>query len=97
MSALKAEPREAPARTVSVFEDTLTVDLHHGRMVSVPAAWYPRLSHGSLPESDIWCLIGDGLGIHCPDLGEDISVEGAWRRRVEDRYRSSYASIADSC
>lgn len=76
MSTLKAEPREVRARTVSVSEDTLTVDLQDGRTVSVPIAWYPRLSHGSEPERQNWRLIGDGIGIHWPDLDEDISVEG---------------------
>lgn len=76
MSTLKAEPREARARTVSVSEDALTVDLHDGRTVSVPITWYPRLSHGSEVERKNWRLIGDGTGIHWPDLDEDISVEG---------------------
>lgn len=76
MSALPAEPREARARAVSVTEDTLTVDLQDGRTVSVPVAWYLRLSHGSQTERNNWRLIGDGAGIHWPDLDEDISVEG---------------------
>ena len=76
MSTLKTEPREARAQAVSVSEDTLTVDLHDGRTVSVPIAWYPRLSHGSAAERTNWRLIGDGVGIHWPDLDEDISVEG---------------------
>jgi hypothetical protein len=76
MSTLRAEPREARARTVSVSEDTLTVDLQDGRTVSAPIAWYPRLSHGSEAERKNWRLIGDGVGIHWPELHEDISVEG---------------------
>ena len=76
MSILKTEPREARARAVSVSEDTLAVALQDGRTVSVPIAWYPRLSHGSKSERRDWRLIGDGLGIHWPQLDEDISVEG---------------------
>ena len=76
MSILKTEPREARARAVSVSEDTLAVELQDGRTVSVPIAWYPRLSHGSESERRDWRLIGDGLGIHWPQLDEDISVEG---------------------
>ena len=76
MSTLKTEPREARARTVSVSEDTLAVELQDGRTVSVPIAWYPRLSHGSESERRDWRLIGDGLGIHWTRLDEDISVEG---------------------
>ena len=76
MSTLKTEPREARARTVSVSEDTLMVELQDGRTVSVPITWYPRLSQGSELERADWRLIGDGSGIHWPQLDEDISVAG---------------------
>ncbi len=76
MNTLKTEPREVLAQSVSATEDTLTVELRDGRTVSVPIAWYPRLSHGSDSERSDWRLIGEGLGIHWPQLDEDISVEG---------------------
>ena len=76
MNTLITEPREVLAQSVSATEDTLTVELRDGRTVSVPIAWYPRLSHGSDSERSDWRLIGDGLGIHWPQLDEDISVEG---------------------
>ncbi len=60
----------------AAIEDTLTVELADGRSLSVPIAWYPRLFHGSQQERENWELIGDGEGIHWPDLDEDISVEG---------------------
>jgi hypothetical protein len=41
----------------------------------VPVVWYPRLLHGTTQERDNWRLIGQGEGIHWPDLDEDISVE----------------------
>ncbi len=41
----------------------------------VPLAWYPRLLHGKAEERNNWRLIGEGEGIHWPDLDEDISVE----------------------
>ncbi len=55
--------------------DALTVDLADGRTISAPLAWYPRLLHGSVTERRNWRLIGEGEGIHWPDLDEDISVE----------------------
>lgn len=61
---------------VSVTDDTLTVDLADGRTLSVPLAWYPRLLHGTPEERRNWRLIGDGVGIHWPDLDEDISIQG---------------------
>jgi hypothetical protein len=33
------------------------------------------LSHGTTKELENWRFIGKGVGIHWPDLDEDISVE----------------------
>lgn len=75
MTTLMIEMRTVSAQNVSVTDDTLTVDLSDGRTVSVPLAWFPRLLHGTPAERNKWRLIGDGEGIHWPDLDEDISVE----------------------
>jgi hypothetical protein len=63
------------AQNVRVTDDSLIVDLSDGRTLSVPLAWFPRLLHGTSEERNHWRLIGDGEGIHWPDLDEDISVE----------------------
>ena len=60
---------------VQVSDDTLTVTLADGRVVSVPISWYPRLSHALPQHRGIWEFIGRGHGIHWPELDEDISVE----------------------
>ena len=65
----------ASAQNISITEDTLTAELSDGRTISIPLTWYPRLLHGTLVERNTWRLIGDGEGIHWPDLDEDISVE----------------------
>ena len=68
---------EVPAaESITVTEDTLSVDLSDGRTISVPVAWYPRLTYASQSELNNWRLIGKGYGIHWEDLDEDISVEG---------------------
>jgi hypothetical protein len=61
---------------VAVSDDTLSVDLSDGRTISVPLAWYPRLAHAAPDERSRWRLIGNGHGIHWPEVDEDISVEG---------------------
>ena len=66
----------AAARHVRVTDRALVVELRDGRVVSVPLAWYPRLAEGSPRERRRWELLGPGIGIHWPDLDEDISVEG---------------------
>jgi len=70
---------------VSFSEEAMVVTLDDGRTISVPLAWYPRLLHGSREECLNYELIGDGEGIHWPELDEDISVEGlvAGRRSAE--------------
>jgi hypothetical protein len=75
MSSSALDLRPPRAQGVIVTDDSLTVDLVDGRTVSVPVSWYPRLSHASSSERGNWRLIGQGEGIHWPDLDEDISVE----------------------
>ena len=77
MSTSKAQsPPTDFARDVRVTNERLIVELTDGRIISVPIEWYPRLAHGRPDERAKWELIGEGEGIHWPDLDEDISVEG---------------------
>ena len=84
MSTLVTE-REVFAESVQFTDDSMTVHLDDGRSLSVPVAWYPRLLHGTKQEREKYELIGEGEGIHWPDLDEDISVEGllAGKRSAE--------------
>jgi len=61
---------------VSFTEAALVVELIDGRTITVPLTWYPRLAHGTAGERANWRLIGEGEGLHWPDLDEDISIEG---------------------
>ena len=84
-SPLPSDISEARAQRVTVTTETLVVDLVDGRTISVPVAWYPRLAHGTAAERARWRFIGEGEGIHWPDLDEDLSIEGllAGRRSGE--------------
>jgi hypothetical protein len=75
MITLTVEIQVPKAQHVAVTDEALTIDLSDGRSISVPLAWYPRLLHGKAEERNNWRLIGEGEGIHWPDLDEDISVE----------------------
>ncbi|MEI6667323.1 MAG: DUF2442 domain-containing protein [Acidobacteriota bacterium] len=75
MSTLASAAGTAAAKQVRVTDDVLTVALADGRVVSVPLRWYPRLADASPRERRAWVLIGPGVGIHWPDIDEDISVE----------------------
>jgi hypothetical protein len=66
----------ALARDVQVTESELIVDLADGRRVSVPLTWFPRLLLAAPAERGRWELLGDGQGIHWPEVDEDLSVAG---------------------
>jgi hypothetical protein len=87
MTISAAEAGSALATQVFVTNDTLTVELSDGRSLAAPLAWFPRLLHGTPDERDRWRLIGQGSGIHWPDLDEDVSIDGllAGRRSAESQ------------
>jgi hypothetical protein len=45
-----------------------------GRELSVPVDWFPALAGATEAQRAHWRLIGQGTGIHWPDVDEDISV-----------------------
>ena len=89
MSTSPSELRTALAQHVTVTDDALVVDLVDGRTVSVPLLWYPRLVHGTPTERAKWRLIGQGEGVHWPDLDEDIGVAGLLAGRPSGETQSS--------
>ena len=64
---------------VSSSEDTLRVDFTDGRSVHLPLLWYPRLYRATQAQRDNYQLIGQGYGVHWPDVDEDLSTEGLLR------------------
>ncbi len=72
-SELKAGAR---VRDVHCTDDNLVVDLQDGRIISVPLAWFPRLLHASMQQRARWEVSVAGLGIHWPDVDEDLSIAG---------------------
>ncbi|OOP56504.1 MAG: hypothetical protein AYP45_08855 [Candidatus Brocadia carolinensis] len=86
MSTLVFE-HECLAQRVVFTEGSFIVYLNDGRNISIPLIWYPRLLNSNKQERDNYELIGDGEGIHWPDIDEDISVEGilAGRRSGESQ------------
>jgi len=81
--------------TVSVTDDTLTVELSDGRTVSAPTAWYPRLVHATAEERQNWRLTGNGHGIHWESLDEDISVENLLAGRPSGESQKSFKQWLD--
>ena len=61
---------------VVVTDETITAHLVDGRVISVPLAWSWRLSDATPAQRANWALIGDGYGVHWPDVDEDLSADG---------------------
>jgi hypothetical protein len=87
---------QAAAVNVRLDEDTLTVELTDGRVLSVPIGWYPRLAHGSSAERNHWRLVGSGRGINWPDLDEDISVENLLAGNPSRESQASFKKWLDA-
>jgi hypothetical protein len=68
--------QEVRIKDISVTEDTITAQLVDGRIISVPLAWSWRLSEATPKQRVNFRIIGEGLGVHWPDIDEDISAEG---------------------
>ena len=95
MNSSTAETQVPTAARVDVNDDTLSVQLSDGRTISVPVAWYPRLSHGTAQERNHWRLIGNGRGVHWPDLDEDVSVENLLAGKPSGESQSSFKRWLD--
>ena len=67
------------AENVRFTEDDMVVALVDGRTVSVPLVWFPRLASATREQLENYELLGDGEGIHWPDIDEDLSVKGLLR------------------
>ena len=71
-----AESIEPRIKHIEVSEDTITALLVDGRTVGVPLAWSWRLTEATDEQRSNFEIIGDGQGVHWPDIDEDISAKG---------------------
>lgn len=76
MTTVARSTSDARAVSVRVTADEIVAHLVDGRTISVPLAWSWRLSDATPEQRRRYELIGDGSGIHWPDVDEDISIRG---------------------
>lgn len=67
---------EVKIKDIEVTEDTITAHLTDGRTISVPLVWSWRLAEATPEQRANYEIMGDGHGVHWPDIDEDISAEG---------------------
>ena len=73
---IAADTYEPRLYDIRITEDEIIAFLVDGRTISVPLAWSWRLSEATPEQRQHFEIIGEGTGIHWPDIDEDISVQG---------------------
>ena len=89
-TATLTEPRIV---SVNVTDEAIVAHLADGRAVSVPLEWSWRLRDATAEQRAHWEIIGDGQGVHWPDVDEDISVEGLLHGTPARRPRPRAATV----
>ena len=69
-------PTSAIAKSVGFDDEMMNVTLVDGRIISVPIVWFPVLHNATKPERENYEIGPAGIGIHWPDLDEDLSIAG---------------------
>jgi hypothetical protein len=69
-------PATALAKSVDFDETMMRVSLTDGRVLCVPLAWFPLLRDASPEQRARYEIGGGGIGLHWPDLDEDLSMAG---------------------
>jgi hypothetical protein len=62
------------ARSIEFVLNAVVVHLDDGRSLSAPLDWFPKLRDALPAQRENWRLVGSGIGVHWPDLDEDLSV-----------------------
>ena len=70
---VNSEPR---ITKMQVTDDSIIALLADGRTISVPLVWSWRLSDATPQQRNNFEIMGNGQGVHWPDVDEDISAWG---------------------
>jgi hypothetical protein len=90
--AVSSEPRIV---ALEVTKDSIIAQLSDGRTIGVPLVWSWRLSEATPEQRNNFEILGNGQGVHWPELDEDISAWGmlcgipARRPQRAHNYRSA--------
>ncbi|MEG3879982.1 DUF2442 domain-containing protein [Microcoleus sp. herbarium7] len=85
--AIRADER---VKHIHFTEETISVDLMDGRIITVPLIWYPRLFHATPAQREKWEVCGGGYGIHWEEIDENLSTEGMLRGAPAPRPKISH-------
>jgi hypothetical protein len=79
MSTLEIDVGDIRPVSVAFTAKELVVTLADGRKIATPLGWYPRLRNASAEVRGRFELMP--MGIHWPDLDEDLGIAGMLRGR----------------
>jgi len=80
MTTLEIDVGDLRARAVEFTSDELVVTLRDGRKIATPLAWYPRLKGATAEQRANYEIMS--MGIHWPDLDEDLGIIGMLKGRA---------------
>ncbi len=80
MGTLEIEIPDLRASSVDFTDTELVVTLADGRKIVTPLAWYPRLQQASPAQRANYEIMP--MGIHGPDVDEDLSIAGMLKGRA---------------
>jgi len=83
MRTLEIDVGDLRPRSVEFTADDLVVTLADGRKITTPLDWYPRLKRASSKERASFEIMP--MGIHWPELDEDLGIAGMLRGRRNER------------
>jgi hypothetical protein len=78
---MQIETGDLRAQGIEFTATELIVTLADGRKIATPLDWYPRLTRASAQQRANFEIMP--MGIHWPDLDEDLSVAGMLKGRRE--------------
>ena len=69
-------PTTAFAKKVKFDDAMMYVTFTDGRVLGVPLAWFPTLRKATPKQRTKVEIGGGGIGLHWPELDEDLSIAG---------------------
>jgi hypothetical protein len=79
MSNLEIDVGDLRPRSVEFSESDVVVTLADGRKIATPLDWYPRLERATAKQRANFEIMP--MGIHWPDLDEDLGIAGMLKGR----------------
>jgi len=71
------------------FRDKIYVHLDSGDTLTIPYTYTPRLAQSDKSTLTQYRLIGNGIGVHFPEIDEDISLQGIITYKIQHELMAS--------